>query len=192
MRILFFAFIIALIPLGGCRKEPPIQWQEVCHFEGEHKSRPYRLNMGNIEKLSYLWEFDESAIYMLPGGDQYDWNKLTGLSWNAFTNHKNSAMVGWRYIGDAEIQLNAYFHIDGEVWYTEELTAIPIGEIFYTSIIRNGDGSVTVDANGHQTDVFFGECCDDDDSREIHSWFGGNQTAPHLICFERKFTHINN
>lgn len=181
--------LVLLISFTGCQIDDPSRWEELCHSEGDHKSRPYNLSWQDRDELTYSWRFNETAIYDLAGDDQYDWNKLTGLSFHLWDNHKNSAMVGWRWTSGGDVELNAYFHIGGERVFTEIIAYIPIGEEFRTAIRRNGDGWVTVSIAGREVRKFMGECCNNDKSREIYPWFGGNNPAPQLICIERKFSH---
>lgn len=60
--------------------------------------------------LKYNFAFDPSAIYQHPDNDQWDWNKLPGVSDCGTLDLKvNGAMFGWRWIpGTQKLQITAY------------------------------------------------------------------------------------
>jgi len=179
--------LIAILTLTACTIETdPNGWETICHDQGAHKSAPYQLRWKKHERLEYLWQFDDSARYLHGDDDQYDWNKLTGLSWTLIGSHTNTAMVGWRYIEGDSVQLNAYFHIGGERWFSPPLATVAIHDPFITVIDVAGDGWVTVHAAGAEVEKHLGICCNSDRSREVWPWFGGNKPAPHRVCINRK------
>lgn len=163
----------------------------ICHKQGRHRSKPYRLKIGRISRRSFRYFFDEAAKYNLQDNDQWDWNKLFGISFHLFTSHKNSAMIGWRYnIADDQFEFNAYAHIDGERYYTEALFVLP------------GSGSIDLDIEVVDRTVYFRFSSIDQISagqieyqfdypklnrlrRAIEAWFGGNRTPNRKISFSR-------
>lgn len=70
----------------------------------------------NRNKKVFRWrvKFDRNCLYSFGMPDQRDWNKGGGVSFNLFTNHKDSAMWGWRANDGGGIDLTAYCHVDGE------------------------------------------------------------------------------
>lgn len=165
--------------------------------EGKHSASP-----STFLKLRYkpsifkgLVEFID-ATYDLKDIDQKDWNKLTGLSFHLFTNHKNSVMIGWRYNLDTKrIELNSYNHIDGKTIYTKTLDSLnPETEtleyeftIDYSTktvklmmYIRSTDH---VRIAGQETINFTRLGCI---TREINVYFGGNEKAPKNIYIKKQ------
>lgn len=163
----------------------------ISHKQGRHRSKPYRLKIGRITRRSFRYYFNDEAKYDLKDRDQWDWNKLFGISFHLFSSHKNSAMIGWRYskLHD-QFEFNAYAHIGGDTYYTEALFVIP------------GSGSINLDIEVVDKSVFFRFSSIDHIAvgqmeyqydfpklnkirRGIEAWFGGNRTAPSKVSFSR-------
>lgn len=166
--------------------------------QGEHAFGPsVSLNIRRRPNEVY-WQcrFGESCRYDLQGVDQLDYNKLAGLSFNLFTNHQCSAMLGWRYNLDRDlVELTPYYHVDGVRIIgpgnsARPILSVPIGvEFTYWLIIDYQAGEVYtvvsyVMESYHRQDFgrirpFLGLV------REIGAWFGGNQAAPHRMQLEK-------
>lgn len=90
-------------------------WQELKIPQGKHAARPLWWSYTKRQRLELQHVFDQSAGYVQPEPHHLDWEKLTGLSFHLFSNHKNSVMVSWRYSVDCDcIEAGIYAHIDGE------------------------------------------------------------------------------
>lgn len=169
-----------------------------------HFSTPWYFNWENIDRQELAWLWNESHVYDLGNSNQRDWNKLTGISLHLFTNHKNSALIGWRYTdgdpeipGDEFIEISPYFHKNGERYKAdEEGSEIPIARA------RVGDWTNTyinlMDPNFNAIaitiltpiDTIYYELTYDIDidrrARKINPWFGGDEMAPKDIYFRYK------
>lgn len=136
---------------------------------------------GKFSSIEYIVRFDETIRYKLPGEEQWDWLKGGGVSFDLFTNHRNSAMWGFRYNPDTDkVELNAYAHIKGKNYYTKPLAEVAPGETFRVKICP-GEGDIwIVNIITSAKDVkipwvipirawFY---------RRIPAWFGGTLPAP--------------
>ena len=174
---------------------------------GEHAFRPsVSLNIGHKTKLKGWWvNIPEEAAYTLEGDDQKDWNKLAGLSFSILTNHKDSAMFGWRWKpGLGMFEINAYCHVNMQVVMTETLyMAKPNKEFacwlemdYKRNTVRFHiwePGHIMAPEDGHKIEYEqrFGNV--PAFSREIGAWFGGNNTAPHqMILWKDKIIYYGN
>lgn len=102
---------------------------------------------GKFNGVEYTVRFDETIRYRLPGEQQWDWLKGGGVSLDLFTNHRNSAMWGFRYNPDTDkVELNAYAHIKGKNYYTKPLAEVAPGETFRVKIYpdENNDWVVNI------------------------------------------------
>ena len=155
---------------------------KITHRQGRHRAHPYRLKIGFFDKLDFSVTFDEAAKYEHGDHDQMDWNKLCGISFHLFTSHKNSAMVGWRYEPITGVfQLNAYYHVDGQVQYTNTLQRVEPCETV--------KGSISVFSDRVAVEIGFATHLQKFDRlrklrRRIWPWFGGNKPAPKDVTFD--------
>jgi len=137
--------------------------------------------------LQYNIKFDKSSIYQFHTEDQYDINKLFGLSYGM--HHTNSVRFGWRSLGtySSKIEILAYCYVDGKR-IVEGSNNLYIAMIdlnkFYTFRINVGEncyklsifdnmfnvGSVEIP---HNYLPFWGY--------HLYPYFGGNRNAPHDI-----------
>jgi hypothetical protein len=100
------------------------------HFDkGDHFSTPRNL-FSRLKKRpdTLIWQcrFDTSCCYLMidKNGkyleDQWDLNKLVGISFHYFNPHINTAMVGWRHNPERHcIELVPYWHLDGKRYFRE-------------------------------------------------------------------------
>jgi hypothetical protein len=183
--------LLLLLILASCGKNFEEGWEVLTIKEGQHRSTPWQLKYEHHEDLSYQWRFDDSARYDHGDNDQYDWNKLTGLSYSLLNSHYNSAMVSWRYNLDRKtIELSAYYHKSKIVIRRQPLLEVNVHDTFYTEIIPNTlDSTIIVRVSTAATtaeDTLKYNISLDQDSREIWPWFGGNKEAPLDITLQRK------
>lgn len=149
---------------------------------------------GKFESVEYTVRFDETIRYSLPGEEQEDWLKGGGVSFNLFTNHKNSTMWGFRYNPKFDkVELNAYAHIDGNTYYTKWLVDLAINETGKIKIYP-GEGDIWIthfitDAKEVKIPwlipnkaLFY---------RRIKAWFGGTLPAPQDVNMYREFKKIS-
>ena len=135
---------------------------------------------GNV---TWRVSFNDDCRYILPHPHDQSWNKLCGESFCLLTNHRESAMIGWRYeVGLGVIALTTYYHIEGRRVIgkrndSEILMLLPFGvEV---------DLPLNIDYNLKKYTWQVGNVVDVQDfthsrkwTREIGSWFGGPIAAP--------------
>jgi hypothetical protein len=129
--------------------------------------------------------FDFSAKYELGGEDQYDTNKLFGISFGSV--HENSARFGWRFDKDrSRFVLSAYCYIDrqrimadvadcfaGRTY--ECLIQVTREHYLFTVIKDSGNESGTIAIKKfHNKKIGWLLGC----------FFGGNQSAPNNMRVE--------
>ncbi|MBK6950408.1 MAG: hypothetical protein IPH16_22135 [Haliscomenobacter sp.] len=104
--------------------------------KGNHFCWPRVLKARNrVNAVFWKVVFDKNSNYNLGNNDQEDWNKVLGLYFNFFNPRDNTVMVGWRYRPDRDlIELNAYYHLNKQTYYTESLMHIRREEAVYIAI----------------------------------------------------------
>lgn len=90
-------------------------WQTVKIRKGRCFALPYWYDY-RVRKSLRLRHIIEKIGGEAAPPDNLDWWKLTGLSFDLWTNHRNSAMVSFRYNRAMEhVELGFYLHHDGDV-----------------------------------------------------------------------------
>lgn len=160
---------------------------------------PHGKHSSGIHFGPHIWKdgtqkyvtFDKSAIYQFKTDDQYDINKLFGLSYGM--HHTNSVRFGWRSLGDYSdnIEILAYCYVDGKRVVEDGINLfiamVNINrEYRYQIIVSDNSYSLTIhnDKNvmiGHKSIPhnklpFWGY--------KLYPYFGGNRTAPHNITIK--------
>jgi hypothetical protein len=86
--------------------------------------------------------FTENSIYDLQSLDQYDWNKLTGISFNFLRPDTNALMVVWRYnVAENVFEIAPYYNVDLARILPDENTEVikvPIGQSFDFAVDYSG------------------------------------------------------
>ena len=158
---------------------------------GQHPfTPPVSFNVGRgWKRIGWKCQFHASCVYDHAGPDQDDWNKLAGVSFHLFDNHRNSVMFGWRWNETLKVfDLNTYAHIAGERFMGGPALAVPPGNVFYVWLeIDYAAGYVRLSfQTGDFTRVEFVNFPEIPRwNREIGSWFGGNLPAPHEMKIEK-------
>lgn len=129
--------------------------------------------------------FTENSAYDLHNVDQYDWNKLTGISFTLLRPDTDAIMVAWRYNVDTGMfEVGPYYNVDlARIMPDDsEIISVPVNEPFtfsadYQGItVQYGDTMVykpiPEGLHPHQLSAF-----------RINSWFGGTSRAPKTISF---------
>ncbi len=136
--------------------------------------------------------FTEKSIYDLQSVDQYDWNKLTGISFNFLRPDKNALMVAWRYnVVDNDFEIAPYYNVDLARILPDratEVIKVPIGESFDFTVDYSG---ITL-TYGNQT-VFKPIPADLPTNQltafRIQPWFGGTSLPPNTLSLYLKLNH---
>ena len=162
---------------------------------GRHKFWPSKgLGLPKVRQRPTIFYYNvnlsESAIYLLDGNDQLDWNKGAGVSFNLFTNHKNSWMWAWRYNPETnKFEVTYYIHDGNEIYKGDtEFVEVDPGQDFVVMMSKHDNtyhcaiqvGNIIkhlcVKYKGKHKRL----------GREINPWFGGNRKAPNKISFYMK------
>ncbi|WP_328356121.1 hypothetical protein OG976_26775 [Mycobacterium sp. NBC_00419] len=136
-----------------------------------------------VTKVSGNAMLTDNTVYDLHDVDQYDWNKLTGISFNILRPDQNALMVAWRYNVDAkQFEIAPYYNVDlARILPTQsEIIPVPIGQTFTFSVDYNGItvsyGNSSVfkqippDLHPNQLTAF-----------RVHTWFGGTSLPPRSL-----------
>lgn len=161
--------------------------------QGSHVFSPsVSLNIDLGEKLwGWLIQFDESCIYDHHDDDQYDFNKVGGVSFRLLDNLDISSLFGWRWnIEKGVMEINVYNHISGRRDIGPVGMNLSVGEKAYLWLeIDFSLGNVTHRMMKEETVYSLTTAFPKIPkfNREIGAWFGGNKTAPHdMVIYKEK------
>jgi len=153
--------------------------------KGNHRSGFYPNIHFGLKNLKYQVLFTDSCLYKFNDVDDFDINKLFGISFGF--HHKNSARFGWN-VEEGQIAIYAYCYKLG-IRYSRRIAIIPINKIFIFEIntydvyfefkITNYDGKIISLAN-----IAKAKCCKW--GYKLFPYFGGNKTAPHTMTIKMK------
>ena len=151
------------------------------HYSGFRLSPFYGKNVVKYEVI-----FTKSCLYDLRNDNQYDINKLFGLSY--FYHHIDSARFGWRADGD-KIEISAYCYKDGQR-KIHEMCLIDVDRL-YTLEIKNTGGYYEFELKDESSSFFsyarISKPITVKVGYELFPYFGGDETAPHdMEIFMRK------
>ncbi len=129
--------------------------------------------------------FTASSTYDLKDEDQYDWNKLAGITFTPWRPDRNSMMVVWRYNLKADVfEVGPFFNVDfGYVFPTpDEIITVPAGETFqfrtdYDGITVTLGNQTVYKARPQELAPNFWT------SARVTGWFGGNEVAPRTVSY---------
>jgi hypothetical protein len=180
MKYLLSLLLIS-VTLLSCSKEVTDDGFKVYKInKGDHESTN-RVDITVRDRVSYKVMFTESCLYKITGDDSLDVNKLFGLS-DASSHSNHSARFGWR-TNNGQIEIMTYVRRSGKI-ITEPIGKVDIGQVadykieildtIYTFKFNSTVLSVKRESNYNGI--------------RYHLWpyFGGNQTAPHLIEIHMK------
>jgi hypothetical protein len=155
--------------------------------KGKHVFKPLRTRLYINPRTLFIGAiFGQEAVYDHGTLDQQDWNKGGGLSFNLFTNHRRSAMYGWRWNPKTtRFEFTDYIHDGRQIVKETQIFSVHPGEplsvfiyfklglIFYK--FRSNDRSLSYFVPVKFKPGFLG--------RRIGAWFGGNLPAPRNLEF---------
>jgi len=161
---------------GGAQK--PTSYTNFTIRQGQHYCDQNSLKSVRTSEMKFMAKFDNSAIYqtVIPE-NQYDINKLWGFS-EGINNQYNSARIGWSWNNDA-LRLYGYVYAKG-VRHMQEITLVSIGTDITCSIKLAGDMYLFT-VNGVSISLPRGLSTTQASGYQQYPYFGGNETAPHLI-----------
>ena len=156
----------------------PAQYLTFTIQKGAHYCDQNPVKNITTSEMKFMVKFDSSAIYQteLPE-NQYAINKLWGFS-EGTNNHFNSARIGWSWTENA-LRLYGYAYVSGQMHY-QEITSVSIGAEISCSI-KPGEETYLFTANGVSVSLPRGTSGSQVSGYQQYPYFGGNETAPHLI-----------
>ena len=135
-----------------------------------------------LQERYFHWQvsFDPSCIYSFNDVDDYDINKLCGVSFGY--HHNNSVRYGWRAVGN-KIELSAYIYENKER-IMESIGLVDTNKFYNIKLFILDDKYVfKIYDNG--TLLYTKEVATSKKLRlgyHLFPYFGGNRTAPHAMC----------
>jgi len=158
-------------------------------YKGTHFVIPNRWTLW-VTKESGDATFTTDSAYDLGDEDQYDWNKLGGITFTPWRPDRNSSMVVWRYnLQNDMYEIGPFFNVDfAYVFPTDEqIITIPADQTFTYSVDYSG---ITVSYGGQTvykptpadlTPNFW-------TSARVTGWFGGSEVAPRTVSYYQHLT----
>jgi hypothetical protein len=129
--------------------------------------------------------FTADSTYDLKDEDQFDWNKLAGITYTPWRPDRNSAMVVWRYnLQSGAFEIGPFFNVDFRYVFPtkDEVITVPVDETFRYSVdydgitVSYGDRTVYKATPEDLTPNFW-------TSARVTGWFGGSEVAPRTISY---------
>jgi hypothetical protein len=162
-------------------KEPdpkPGQYSTFTIQKGGHYCDQNVIKTITTSEMKFMVKFDSSAIYQTElSENQYAINKLWGFS-EGNDNHYNSARIGWSWTDNA-LRLYGYVYVAGVLYY-QEITSVSIGTEISCGIKLTED-TYLFNVNGVSVSLARGSSTAQASGYQQYPYFGGNETAPHLI-----------
>jgi len=161
---------------GGASK--PSSYSSFTIRQGQHYCDQNSVKSVRTAEMKFMVKFDNSAIYqtVIPE-NQYDINKLWGFT-EGINNQYNSARIGWSWNNDT-LRLYGYVYANG-VRHYQEITTVTIGADITCSIKLAGD-TYLFTVNGVSVSLPRGPSATQASGYQQYPYFGGDETAPHLI-----------
>jgi len=146
--------------------------------QGQHYCDQNGLKSVRTSEMRFIVKFDKSAIYQtVVPENQYDINKLWGFT-EGINNQYNSARIGWSWNNNA-LRLYGYVHANG-IRHFLEITSVTIGSDIPCSI-KLADNTYLFTVNGVSVSLPRGPSTAQANGYQQYPYFGGDETAPHLI-----------
>lgn len=145
------------------------------HYSGFRISPTYNKMSSKYEVI-----FKENCIYDLHDEDQYDVNKLFGLSYGY--HHINSARFGWRADGE-KIQLSLYCYREGQR-YMKDICQLDTERTYTLEIKNEGTYYEFLISGNTSSFMAYGKITKPQTPKlgyNLFPYFGGNEPAPHDI-----------
>ena len=152
---------------------------------GDHYAQEKKASLFRGESLEFNAYFNESAQYDLKDEDQYDVNKLYGVSDCGTLHTKNSARMGWRWNTETrKLEILAFTHVNGSFDF-KLIGNANLNQIYVYKIELSPDRGSYIFTFNHQQ-VYMPRGCQDTvmAGYKLHPYFGGNKTAPHDILIK--------
>lgn len=175
-------FLFLVLCALSCKKIDNQGYRVYKIKEGRHRSNTaYCTTKSNY--ISFEAMFDESAQYISNDPtNQYDVNKLYGLSDCGTSHTKNSIRFGWRWLNDS-LEILWYKREDSHFSF-EKITTVELNKSYYYTITFTEDSYILcVDGIEAVVDRRCSETCK---RYYLYPYFGGDEEAPHDITIRIK------
>lgn len=131
-------------------------------------------------ELKFKAKFDSSAIYTsIDPANQYDTNKLLGLSDCNTLHQTNSARFGWRWVNN-QLEIMAYCYIDAVRPEPVRVAVVDLNTVNTYSIAFESDRYLFTVNDTNKVEV--SKNCNYNGLRyKLYPYFGGDEVAPHEV-----------
>jgi len=153
-------------------------------YKGTHFVIPNRWALW-VTKETGAATFTADSAYDLKDEDQYDWNKLAGITFTPWRPDRNSSMVVWRYnLQNGMFEIGPFFNVDFNYVFPtdDQVITVPADQTFSYTVDYNGIAVTYGDRTVYKaTPVdlqpnFW-------TSARVTGWFGGSEVAPRTVSY---------
>jgi len=175
--LLLSIYILLFLTLSACKKIDDMGYREFIIKECKHRSS-YLYNTTRSDYITFKAVFDSSVIYTtIDPNNQYDVNKLYGVSDCGCKHQDYSMRLGWRWLNDS-LEILWFKHMHGNFTF-EKIQTININQSYDYSISFN-DSNYIVCVNGNCVTTPR-PCHMSFKKYYLYPYFGGDEKAPHDI-----------
>lgn len=174
--------ILAILCIVSCKKIDENGYKTFKIKKGKHRSTfSYCSTKSNL--INFKVMFDESAEYYTSDPlNQYDVNKLYGVSDCGSRHMENSIRFGWRWLNDS-LEILWFKHEDGNFSF-DKITSIELNVPYDCSIGLSDDSYIL--KIGNEEKIIDRKCSGKNKKYYLYPYFGGDETAPHDINIKIK------
>jgi hypothetical protein len=158
-------------------------------YKGTHFVIPNRWALW-VTKETGDATFTADSAYDLKDEDQYDWNKLAGITFTPWRPDRNSSMVVWRYnLQNGMYEIGPFFNVDFKYVFPtdDQVITVPADQMFSYTVDYNG---ISVSYGGRT--VYKATPADLKPnfwtSARVTGWFGGSEVAPRTVSYYQHLT----
>ena len=168
--------------LFSCKKVDDLGYRTYIIKENHHRST-YSYRTSRSDLIQFKAIFDSSAIYLTQDSlNQYDVNKLYGVSDCSKGHMKYSIRFGWRWL-HGNLEILWFKHQHGEFTFNKITNAIINQPQNYSIEIQEDQYILCVDGTCDSTE----RTCPQNYKRYyLYPYFGGQEAAPHTIKIKIK------
>ena len=180
--LLLLIYIFLLLTMSACKKIDDMGYRIFTIKENKHRSTTtYNTTKSNF--ISFDVIFDSSAIYTTSDPiNQYDVNKLYGISDCGCNHQYNSIRLGWRWLNDS-LEILWFKHMHGTFTF-EKIKTINLNQSYSYNITMDGD-TYTICVDG-VCDTTKRGCDENYRHYYLYPYFGGDEKSPHDIIIRIK------
>ena len=158
-------------------------------YKGTHFVIPNRWALW-VTKETGDATFTADSAYDLKDEDQYDWNKLAGITFTPWRPDRNSSMVVWRYnLQNGMYEVGPFFNVDFNYVFPDDdqIITVPADQMFSYTVDYDGISVSYGDITVHKSTPvdlkpnFW-------TSARVTGWFGGSEVAPRTVSYYQRLT----